>query len=258
MLLQRPCSSLLVLFLLVGACSGTASLSEAPPTDTPTVDGSISEWGPRLTPLDNAPVAMTALSTDSLLYVAIRVRDRALVRTIARQGLVVWADPTGGTNRAYGVQYPLGLRRQQAGRSQSASATIDAVSLRELEVLRGDTLRTRIPAQFSSGVRGKVTLNSGALICELALPVGPQATSEHSLTTPLGRTIGLGLQTPTAESEDDERPEAPDPDIAASSGGRPERPSPRPQQRERQVPEPPQRPEQPTLDEWVTIPTGSP
>ncbi len=264
MTLRRPCSFLVALVILTGACSGPMSLSEAPLTDAPSVDGSLAEWGDRLTALDNDAVSMGALSTDSLLYVAVLVRDRALVQTIAQQGLVVWIDPSGGTTPVYGVQYPLGVRRQQAGRAERRGApdAVEAVSLDELEVLRGDTLRTRIPARFSSGLRGEVTLDSGSLICEVALPVGPAATSEHSLATPLGRTVGLGLQTPTAE--ENAPPEVPEPDIAASSGrtDRPSpqqgRPSPRSRERDRQRPDPPARRTQSTLDQWVTIGTGVP
>lgn len=227
--------------------------------DTPSVDGSLSEWGNRLTKLDDDPVSMGAVSTDSLLYVAVLIRDADLVQTIAKRGLVVWVDPTGGTNRTYGVQYPLGLRRQRAGRTgrRAAPSDIGAVSLKELEVLRGDTLRTRIPARFSSGLRGNVTLDSGVLIGELALPVGPDASSEHGLSTALGPTVGIGLHTPTAEndaSHDVSTPEVSEPDVASSSGP-PDRTSPTPQRRERQAPKPPQPRKPTTLDRWVTIGT---
>lgn len=218
------------------------------------MDGTLAEWGPRLTALNNAPASMAALPTDSLLYVAVLVRDQTLVRTIVERGLIIWVDPAGGTDRTYGVQYPMGLRRQQAGQSspQSSPQDLDAVSLDELEVLRGDTLRTRVPARFSSGLRGAATLNSGALICEVALPVGPNAPSSHQIAASLGQTVGLGLETPSPDASPE--PEMPESDIAPS--GRNERRPPQPEQRDRQPPTPPPSDQQPTLNQWVTLRTG--
>jgi hypothetical protein len=197
---------------------------------------------------------MGALSTDSLLYVAVLVRDRALVQTIAERGLRVWVDPEGGTRRAYGVQYPLGLRRQQAGRTTPEATTLDAVTLRELEVIRGDTLRRRIPAQYSAGLRGRAVLDPSSLICELAIPVRP--TAEHALPTALGATVGLGLETPDPDDASSGRASSPD-RPAPSAGGRTS-PQRRRDARQQQQSAPTPSPRQPRLDLWVTLKTAHP
>lgn len=256
MALRHACSALLMLFVLIGGCGAPPSLSDAPLTEAPSVDGSLAEWEGRLMPLDNPSVSMAALPTDSLLYVAVLVRDQRLVRTIADRGLIVWVDPAGGTNRTYGIQYPLGLQRQQAGRppSRPSKNPIDAVSLDELEVLRGDTLRTRIPARFSSGLRAQATLSSGSLIYEAALPVGPTASPTHRIASSLGPTVGLGLETPSPEKSSTPTVDAPD--LVSSDPT--ERRRPRSRQRDRQPPEPPQRNQNPTLNQWVTLTTTAP
>lgn len=221
-----------------------------------TVDGSLSEWGGRLARVKGETVSMAALPTDSLLYVAVLVRDRALVQTIAQRGLVVWVDPAGGTQRTYGVQYPLGLRRQQAGRTAPDGATLDAVTLRELEVVRGDTLRRRIPAQYSSGLRGHAVLDPSSLICEFAIPVRP--SDEHSLPTALGPTVGLGLETPEPDDEQADQALAAEPDLSATDpGGQPSTQRRRDARRRQQSPPSP-RPQQANLDLWVTMDTARP
>jgi len=256
MLSRCLCSATFVLLLLcTGACSGPAALPEAPMREAPTVDGTLSEWGGRLTGVDGQAVSMAALPTDSLLYVAVLVRDPALVQAIAQRGLVVWVDPAGGTKRAYGVQYPLGLQRQQAGRTASTTATLDAVTLRELEVVRGDTLRRRIPAQYSSGLRGRAVLDPSSLICELAIPVRPSA--EHGLPTALGPTVGLGLHTPEPDDESSPQGQAA-PDLSATDPGGRTSPQRRRDARRRQQSAPAPRAQRPTLDLWVTVETARP
>ena len=258
MLFRRPCSAVLVALLgiaLVGvaACSSPTLLSTNELSDAPSVDASLAEWGPRLTPVKGDAVSMAALPTDSLLYVSVLVRDGALVQTIAQHGLIVWVDPAGQRRRTYGIQYPLGLRRQQAGRPSTRRASaLEAVSLDALEVLRGDTLRRRIPARFSSGLRGAATLDPGSLICELAIPLDPSA--KHGLPRALSSRPRLGLETPVPDAEP-APPESDDDLSVTERGGR------QPERRRRsdrtQSPSPTQS-KQPTLDLWVTFDATAP
>lgn len=232
-------------------------------TGPPAVDGSIEEWGERLTPVDGPSVSAAALPTDSLLYVALLVQDRALVRSLAVNGLVVWVDPAGGQRRAYGIQYPLGLRRQRAGQAQAAgpeqgAAGIDDISLAELEVVRGDSTRQRIPARFSSGLRGKAVLDPSSLIYEVAIPVGASpdaARATHGLRASLDGPIGLGLEIPEPEEDDDETTAAQGGNIGSVTGRRGRRRR-RRQRRRRQRQRQQSGPQFATLDLWMTVPAG--
>jgi len=233
----------------------------------PSVDGSIEEWGERLTPVDGSSVSVAAHPTDSLLYVALLVQDRALVRSLAVNGLVVWVDPAGGQRRAYGVQYPLGLRRQRAGQqpatsgqgpaSEQGPAGLDDVSLTELEVVRGDTARQRIPARFSSGLRGKAVLDPSSLIYEVAIPVGaaPGGARAHGLRTALSDPVGLGLEIP--EPEEEEETTANRGENIGSVTGRRGRRRRRRQRRRRQQRQQQSGPQFATLDLWMTVPAGA-
>ena len=251
-------SCLVAAFLVVGlgACGGPSQLSDGSMTGRPAVDGSVEEWGGRLTPIDGPSVSAAALPTDSLLYVALLVQDRALVRSLAVNGLVLWVDPSGGQRRAYGVQYPLGLRRQRAGQRASGGAQqegvgLSDVSLSELEVVRGDSARQRIPARFSSGLRGKATLDPSALIYEVAIPVGDGASSRrHGLRTTLSGTVGLGLEIPEREEEDETRVGGGQ-NIGSVTGRRGRR---RRRQRQRRRRQRASGPQFETLDLWMTVP----
>lgn len=259
MLRLRPCALLLVLIVLMGGCSGPTQLPRQPMEAPPSIDGSIGEWDDRFTQVEDRSVSVAALPTDSLLYVALLVQDRGLVQSVAMNGLIVWVDPSGGQRRSYGVQYPLGIRRQRAGQTQPggsspSAASFDQVSLTELEVVRGDTSRLRIPARFSSGLRGKATLDPASLIYELAIPVGSSTGSDttaerNGLHTSLSSSVGLGLEIPQPEE-----------DVNFSSGGqgmgsvtgrgRRGRRGHARQRRQRQQSNSPQLP---SLDLWMTV-----
>jgi len=226
--------------------------------EAPTVDGSVGEWDGQLTQVGDEPVSVASLPTDSLLYVAVLVQDRALVRSIAANGLVLWVDPSGTQRRTYGVQYPIGLRRQQAGQTADPEAAtpegLDAVSLSELEVVRGDTSRHRIPARFSSGLRGQATLDPSALVYELAIPVASSSSSaaasrQHGLRASLNGPVGIGVQIPEPDDESQILDQGPDRTSVVGAGRR------RRGGGRRRAPPPQQSgaPEMPSLDLWINV-----
>jgi hypothetical protein len=240
---------------------------------SPVVDGALSEWGGSLTYLDDEPVAMSVVPTDSLLYVALATQDRELIRSVTKRGLVVWVDPAGGEARTYGVQYPLGLRAQRAGqtgpgspapgasdpqRGPGAASLLDQLALDELDVIRHDSTRVRIPAQFSAGLRAQATIDPGALVYELAIPLGTtrgttDKSQRHGLRASLGSTVSVGLQTPESDQEVDlDVPDQGGAPSVTGTRGRTRRGRRPPRRRQpRRI----QGPELPTLDVWTRVTT---
>ena len=264
-----PLTTLLGILFLVGGCGSPSTLQSSAPSTPPTIDGALGEWGGNLTYVDDEPVSMSVMRTDSLLYVALSTQDQSLIRSVAKNGLIVWVDPKGGKQRTYGIQYPLGLRAQRAGqRSPQASgaagasrptATLDQLALNELDVIRHDSTRVRIPAKFSSGLRAQATIDRGALVYELAIPVntasGTVTGQTHGLRSALGSTIGIGLQTPDPDEE--RNLQMPDQGVPSVTGRRRgNRRGRRGRQRQRQRPT--QEADLPTLDLWTrVVATGS-
>lgn len=256
----------LLLGLVVGACGSTATLQSGSVTESPTIDGALDEWGGGLTYVSDQPVSMSVHPTDSLLYVALSIQEQALVRSVLQNGLIVWVDPSKNQQQHYGIRYPIGLRKQQVeqGRSEgevdaAASFSPEDVSFSELEIIEGET-RRRIPAQFESGLRGKITANQGSFVYEIAIPVGPRGgaaadAAQHGVGASLGASFNIGLQTPTPEEDTELMPEQQNiPSVAGGTGRRGRR------QRGRRQPQPPP-PQQetglPTLDLWVTVTSGA-
>jgi hypothetical protein len=145
----------------------------------------------------------------------------------------------------------------QGPASEQGPAGLDDVSLTELEVVRGDTARQRIPARFSSGLRGKAVLDPASLIYEVAIPVGasPTGARAHGLRTALSDPVGLGLEIP--EPEEEEETTANQGGNIGSVTGRRGRRRRRRQRRRRQQRQQQSGPQFATLDLWMTVPAGA-
>ncbi|MFB6272903.1 MAG: hypothetical protein ABEL51_08435, partial [Salinibacter sp.] len=179
-----------------------------PVSQAPTVDGTLAEWDGTLRPVGDSPVSMNVVPTDSLLYVALLIPDQELLRSVAKHGLIVWIDPAATKARTYGVQYPIALRAQRAAQKSTPEGTGTAASLdqlfpSDLALIRNDTIRRRMPARLASGLRVHATMETGSLVYELAVPVaragaGP-GDSDLGLHAPLGKTLTVGVETPSEE-----------------------------------------------------------
>lgn len=261
-------TALFGLFFFVGACgSSPATLQTQSMSQAPSIDGALADWNGRLTRLGDRSISMSAHPTDSLLYVALLVQDPGLIRSVARNGLIVWVDPSGKRKHTYGLQYPFGLRAQRRARQvsggasggQGRSSSLSQVLQSDFAVLRDDTVRHRAPAQFaSSGLRIKARLSPGSLIYEAAIPVNEPAADRDrlGLRTSLDAGLAIGLETPKPEEglSDDQQDE---PTLVGPTGrGRTPGRRRRGRRRGRRPPPRAQSPDLPTLNLWVRVVSG--
>ena len=72
------------------------------------IDGVNTEW-PVLSTIDkNVRFSIGVRNDDLTLYVVLVTSDRATAVQTLTEGLVVWLDATGGSNKRFGFRYPLG------------------------------------------------------------------------------------------------------------------------------------------------------
>lgn len=256
---------------LIGACSGPPTFQSQSLSRAPSIDGELSEWGGTLARVKDSPVSMSVAPTDSMLYVALLMPERDLMRAVAKKGLIVWVDPSDAQKHTYGLQYPLGLRAAQRSRASSPTsgkaASLDDLFPSDLIVIRNDTIQHRMPAGLSSNLRVKATLNTGALIYEAAIPV-PRSTSgergsarKHGLLEPPGSAVAIGVETPNPKEDSDRFAQSSGIPSVTGQGGRRGRGrrgrSPRGRRRGGQRGSQPssasQSPDLPTLDLWMRV-----
>ena len=254
---------------LGGACSSPTVLQTQSLSQTPSVDGNISEWGGTLTPVGERSVTMGTTRSDGLLYLAVVISDQSLIRSVAANGLVVWVDPSGNQQHTYGVQYPIALPAQRAAQktteesSGTARASLGQLFPSDLAIIRDDTVRHRMPSRFSTALEAQATLNTGSLIYEISIPVKPSTASssaddwKHGLRTSLGQSLSVGLETPDPSEDSELLNRAPGIPSVTGTGGRSRSPRGRQRgQRGRRAPSSAS-PSLPTLNLWMRVVSSS-
>jgi len=254
--------------LFLGACSSPATLQTHSLSQEPVVDGTLSEWDGTLRRVGDSPVSMSIATTDSLLYVAVLLPDREMIRSVSEHGLIVWVDPGGTQAHTYGVQYPLALRAQrppQKSASESPEARegpLGQLFPSDLALIRNDTIRRRMPARLASGLQAHATMETGALIYELAIPVfdseGQRGAedSDLGLHAAPGPRLMVGLETPSEDGSELVGQRQGIPSVTGGGRGRRGR-TPRGrrrgQRRPREKAKSKQKPSLPTLDVWAKV-----
>jgi|GEM_PF-2014113 hypothetical protein len=78
------------------------------------IDGSDGEW-PKgsFYYIEEPRVFLAVCNDDSFAYLLLRTNNIKLIPQLAERGFIVWFDPSGGSDKALGVHYPLGLRNQR-------------------------------------------------------------------------------------------------------------------------------------------------
>lgn len=255
--------------LFAGGCSSPETLRTHSLPQAPSIDGALSDWDGRLTRLGDSPVSMSVAPTDTVLYVALLIPDRDLLRSVARNGLVVWVDPSGKQVHAYGVQYPLGLSAQRPEQKETSApagsggpSTLEQLFPSDLALIRNDTVRHRMPAGLSSELRVQATLNTGSLIYELAIPLSRFAAEVEGdpeykgLRGPLGPDLAVGLETPDPDDESKFLDRSPGvPSVTGRRGGRRSPRGRRGRRRQRSSPAS-QTSDLPRLDLWTRVVSG--
>jgi len=198
------------LLLLAGVgCSSTQSLQSAPMSAPITLDGSDEDWAGALQPVADQPGLGVGVRNDGeALYVVAVLRNEAQVRQAVRSGLTLWLDPAGGTDRALGVRFPLGMSpggpadggRDGQGRGEDLSGRL-ATLAGDLEVLQdGAEAGSRRPANGASSIQASATLQGSVLVVEYRVLL---ADGPFALGALPGTSIGLGLTTSEVERPDE-------------------------------------------------------
>jgi hypothetical protein len=160
------------------------------------IDGRIEDW-PQLTALDKGP-AVGAVNDEDALYLVVAATDPAMRRTLER-GLVVWFDPARTRKPDAGIQLP-GLARPR-GADPGTDAIANAAeetsgSIEALDVLGPGAQRHLVPLTAPLGVSAASSVDQGAMVFELRLPLVRTDEHPYAVGAAAGTSLLLGLSTP--------------------------------------------------------------
>jgi hypothetical protein len=179
------------------------------------IDGDTADWEGSLYFIEDQSVSVGIKNDRDHLYLCLITHDPNRARQALGRGLILWLDPSGGENKAFGINYPMGGGRppmpgkDREGMERDPEAEQETErpavfeSLNELKVLdpedEGGSLTLKLDEL--QGMEIAVQTSPNAFAYEIKLPLNTDDRLPFSFQTAPGRTIGIGLEIPEMDME---------------------------------------------------------
>ena len=190
------------LFTLTG-CGSSVELTSVQRTIV--VDGDNADWANIPTYVEKKKLSVSICNDDQFAYVCLTSQDRATQMEIMRAGLTVWFDREGGTDKYFGINFPLGGTRNgppstmnddEMNPPEPMQHTLES-QMSELEILgpkKND--RYRLSIVSASGIQVKVGRSrKETMVYELRVPLQRSTEHPYAIEAMNGKHIGIGFET---------------------------------------------------------------
>jgi hypothetical protein len=196
---------LLALALGLAGCRTFSTFStESRPLDRQVViDGKTEDWQGDLFVAEGERIELGFLNDRENLYVCLLTTDNFVRAQILTQGLTVWFDPKGKTDKVFGIKFPVGLppgeRKLPLGDNPEGPdlENLPKVPMTEMEIIRSEKEPVqKLNVAEAQGIEVKVVPSSGLIVYELKIPL--VKTEQHPIAVGVepGKTVGIGFETP--------------------------------------------------------------
>ena len=218
--MTRPAAGAFLALLLVLTQTGCGGyeLDSLWLTKTITIDGDSSEWLGSLYFLEDDKASVGIMNDNENLYVCLITQDPTLRRQALSRGLILWFDPTGGKDKSFGINYPIGAResfrpgqgRDPEGRDpEQIQEELRKASLESLDELKfidpeGQEL-IRMEVEGLEGMEIAVQASQGMFVYELRLPLSSVQHLPFKFDVRTGQTIGIGMEIPQVDMQEAQR-----------------------------------------------------
>lgn len=102
----------LLLVIFIGGCD-EVELQSQWREDPITIDGIGTDWAQNTPYLNEKPRILVSVMNDKEnLYIRLMTRDRQAQMMFIRAGFITWIDDGGGTEKKFGVQFPIASQVQ--------------------------------------------------------------------------------------------------------------------------------------------------
>jgi len=197
----------LLLFFLILALAGcspitTYVMDSLPPELKITIDGKTDDWRGALSVLEDGNASIGFSNDQEYLYVCLIAEDELGRAQIMMQGMTVWFDPQGGTKKAFGIKYPLGISpgerpmRPRGERGEVGFEDFPQEALSELEIVTSEKeTPQKMPVEEAKGIEIKAVPASGLMVYELRIPLIQTEEHPFAVGAEPGKKIGVGFET---------------------------------------------------------------
>ncbi len=204
--LSKAAGLLLSLSVLIPACGGI-EVTSTYRDRTIVIDGDGSEWAGM--PLRTQKNISFAVCNDSTyLYILLSTSDRGVQRQIMAAGLNLWFDATGGSDKTFGIHFPVGMQggqrpsfrdgdQEQNPGEPAQPPRMAEGAIREMELLGpGKDDKMIVPLVEEKDILLKVSPGQGQLVYELRVPLVRDRLHPRGIGASLAGPVGVGVETP--------------------------------------------------------------
>jgi hypothetical protein len=190
----------------LNGCSSLPQFASEPYKDKIVIDGDNGDWIGVPAYIDkNNTVAVSVCNSNDYVYLCLTSQDPQTQMQIMRFGLTVWFDGTGGDNKTFGVNFPIG--RPETGsnhkmdneqmREPEAERRIMDQSPMEMEIIGPkEEDRYRLAVTNTEGIQAKIgRTRDGLFVYELQVPLKKTFQHPNAIGANDGSSIGVGLET---------------------------------------------------------------
>jgi hypothetical protein len=195
--------SLLIAGITWGGCASTINLPSHWNENKIVVDGKSNEWDVTYL-IDDNKLVIGFVNDSNFVYLLLTTNDRPLATSLMR-GVTLWFDPQGGTEKTFGIRYPLGGTSPRGARHETGQESDTLVGRAELvgsvptelEILGpGKDERHKMQVMETGGIQANANLTGNSFVYEIKVPYNE--AYPFSIKTKPGSVIGLGLETAQA------------------------------------------------------------
>ena len=193
-----------LLILIAGSACYRFELGSIWADEPVVIDGDDSEWTLPRRVLEGDQRVVGFMNDDTFLYISYRTASQARIQQIVTQGLTIWIDPKGGTEKRIGFRYPIGSK--PLGISpwdfdpRPGTTGYQAFLEQLLQLQPGiEILGSRkedvalVPLENQVGLQLRIQWTKDLFVYELRIPYGRRSNLPHPVGTAPGRKIGIGI-----------------------------------------------------------------
>jgi hypothetical protein len=176
-----------------------------------TIDGKFEDWQNDIAYYDeNTRVSIGVINDDTYLYICLITRNRGLMEQLMMSGFNVWFDPEGGSDKVFGIHFPLGMQAKGMPMEVGSGDSIlsDKKDLKEhsemfqeswqqIEIIgpgKEERYTALIEAIEKDGISVKMGSEKGYFVYELKVPLTESEQHPYYIGVNKNNLIGMGLE----------------------------------------------------------------
>jgi hypothetical protein len=194
--------ALSAVFLACGGVEVTSTFRDR----TIVIDGDGKEWA-GMTMRTEKNISFAVCNDSTYLYLLLSTTDHGLQRQIFARGLNIWFDATGGSDKTFGIHFPLGMKPGQRMRpldgqgeptgDQEEPPRMGEGAVHEMEILGpGADDKMIVSLVQEKDIQLKMSNDHGILVYELRVPLVRDRSHPNGIGGSLAGPVGVGLETP--------------------------------------------------------------